>query len=81
MDIIPSIPSKVLTKYTIFANNLLIVGAYYKLPRLYVTENITAEEVMDKLEMFQSIFGKIDKFGWWDLEQIQTGAGTHFTSQ
>ena len=34
---------------------------------------------MDKLNMFQSIFGKIDQFGWWDLERISTDAGTQFT--
>ena len=30
--------------------------------------------------MFQSIFGKIDEFGWWDLERISEDAGTQFTS-
>ena len=30
--------------------------------------------------MFQSGFGKIDQFGWWDLEIILAGAGTQFTS-
>ena len=39
-------------------------------------EKITAEEVMDKLDMFQSIFGKIDKFGWRYLERISADAGT-----
>ena len=34
---------------------------------------------MDKLDMFQSRFGKIDKFGWWYLERISVDAGTHFT--
>ena len=29
--------------------------------------------------MFQSIFGKIDKFGWWYLEIISSDAGTQFT--
>ena len=29
--------------------------------------------------MFQSGFGKIDKFGWWDLERISADAGTQFT--
>ena len=42
-------------------------------------DNITTEEVMDKLDMFQSIFGKIDQFGWWDLEIILADAGTQFT--
>ena len=42
-------------------------------------ENITTAEVMDKLDMFQSIFGKIDQFGWWDLEIISADAGTQFT--
>ena len=42
--------------------------------------NITTEEVMDKLDMFQSRFGKIDQFGWWDLERISSDAGTKFTS-
>ena len=41
---------------------------------------ITTEEVMDKLDMFQSRFGKIDQFGWWDLERIPEDAGTQFTS-
>ena len=43
-------------------------------------ENITIAEVMDKLNMFQSRFGKIDQFGWWYLERISADAGTHFTS-
>ena len=43
-------------------------------------ENITTAEVMEKLEMFQSRFGKIDQFGWWDLERISADAGTQFTS-
>ena len=29
--------------------------------------------------MFQSRFGKIDEFGWWDLERILSDAGTQFT--
>ena len=28
--------------------------------------------------MFQSIFGKIDEFGWWYLERISADAGTQF---
>ena len=42
-------------------------------------ENITTAEVLDKLDMFQSRFGKIDHFGWWDLERISADAGTQFT--
>ena len=34
----------------------------------------------DMLDMFQSRFGKIDKFGLWDLEIISVDAGTQFTS-
>ena len=43
-------------------------------------DKITTKEVMDKLDMFQSRFGKIDQFGWWDLEIISADAGTQFTS-
>ena len=43
-------------------------------------EKITTEEVKDKLDMFQSRFGKIDEFGWWYLERISADAGTQFTS-
>ena len=43
-------------------------------------EKITTEEVMDKLDMFHSRFGKIDQFGWWDLEIISADVGTQFTS-
>ena len=42
-------------------------------------DNITTEEVMDKLDMFQSKSGKIYQFGWWDLERISSDAGTQFT--
>ena len=44
-------------------------------------ENITTEEVMENLGMFQSSYGKVDKFGWWDLDQIKTDAGMQFTSK
>ena len=43
-------------------------------------KNITTAEVMDKLDMFQSRFGKIDQFGWWYLERISADADTQFTS-
>ena len=42
-------------------------------------ENINTEEVMDKLDMFQAIFGNVYKFGWCDMERVQTDAGTPFT--
>ena len=58
----------------------MIVDAYSNIPKLYGMENITTAEVMYKLDMFQSRFGKIDQFGWWDLERISTDAGTQFTS-
>ena len=80
MDIVPSTAPKSLTSDTKFSNFLLIVDAYSKIPKLYGMDNITTEEVMDKLDMFQSRFGKIDEFGWWDLERISADAGTQFTS-
>ena len=43
-------------------------------------KKIKIEEVMEKLDMFQSRFGKIDQFGWWYLERISPYAGTQFTS-
>ena len=48
---------------------------YYKLPIIYGMENITTEEVVDKLDMFQDIFGKVDEFGWWAMEWIQNDDG------
>ena len=30
--------------------------------------------------MFQSRFGKIYQFGWWDLDRISADAGSQFTS-
>ena len=70
MGVIPATSPKSLTNDTNFKNHLLIVDAYYKIPKLYGMENITTEEVLDKLDIFQSRFGKIDQFGWWDLEII-----------
>ena len=69
-----------MTSDTTFSDHLLIVDAYSKIPKLYSMEKITTEEVMDKLDMFQSIFEKIDEFGCWDLERISVDAGTQFTS-
>ena len=70
MDIIPSTAPKSLTSDTIFSNYLLIVDAYSKIPKLYVMEKLSTEEVMDNLDMFQSRFRKIDKFLWCYLEII-----------
>ena len=42
-------------------------------------DKITIEEVMDKLDMLQSRFGRIDEFGCWDLEKHSADAGTQFT--
>ena len=80
MDIVPSTAPKSLTSDTTFSNYLLIFDAYSKIPKLYGMENITTAEVMEKLGIFQSRFGKIDQFGWWGLERISADAGTQFTS-
>ena len=79
MDVILSTVPKSLTNDTNFKNYLLIVDAYSKIPKRYGRENITTPGVLDKLDMFQSRFGKIDQFGWWDLERISADAGTQFT--
>ena len=36
---------------------------------------------MDKLDMFQARFGKVDEFFWWDLKIVSADAGTQFTSR
>ena len=64
------------TKDANFYNYLLIVDAYSNITTIYGIENITTEEVMDKIEMFQKRFGNVDKFGWWDMDRIQTDAVT-----
>ena len=43
-------------------------------------DRIATKEVMDKLDMFQSRFEKIDEFGRWYLEIISGDAGMQFTS-
>ena len=79
MDIIPSTSPKRLTSDTTVSNYLSIVDAYFKNPKLYGTKKITTEEVMDKLDVFQSRFGKIYEFRWWHLESISADSGTKFT--
>ena len=64
MYIIPSTAPKSLTNDTNLKKYLLIVDAYSKIPKLYGMENITTVEVLDKLDMFQSRFGKINQLGW-----------------
>ena len=63
MEIFPSTSPQSLTSDTTFSNYLLLVDAYSKIPKLYGMEKVTTEEVMNKLDMFQSRFGKIDQFG------------------
>ena len=36
---------------------------------------------MDRLDMFQAILGKLDEFGWWYMEIIQTDPVTQCTSK
>ena len=80
MDIIPSTASKSLTSDKTFSKYILTVDAYSKIPKLYGMEKITTEEVMEKLDILQSRYGKIDEFGWWDLEIFSADAGKQFTS-
>ena len=70
MDIIPSTAPKLLTSEDNSSNSILIVDAYSNIPKLYGMDRITTEEVIYKMDMFQSRFGKIYKFGWLDLEII-----------
>ena len=81
MDIIPATAPKCLTSDTTFPKCLLIFDSYSKIPKLYGMDRIIIEEVMDKLDMFQSMFGKIDEFVWWYLERISADAGMQFTSK
>ena len=55
--------TQILTSNTTFPIYILIVYAYSKTPKIYGTDKITTEEIIDKLDMFQSIFEKIDEFG------------------
>ena len=80
MYTIPSTAPIVLRSDTTFSNYNLVVDAYSKIPKIYGMEKITTEEVMNKLDMFQSIFGKIDQFRWWDLERISADEVTQFNS-
>ena len=63
IDIIPDTSKKLLTSETTTSIYILIVDPYSKIPKLYGMERIIIEEVMDKLDMFQYRFGKIDKLG------------------
>ena len=36
---------------------------------------------MENLDIFQARFGKLDEFGFWDLEPIQTNNRMQFTSK
>ena len=67
MVIITSTATKSLTSDTKISNYLFNFDAYYKIPKLYVMDKITTEEVMDNLDIFQSGFRKIDEFRWWYL--------------
>ena len=57
------------------------MDANSNIPKVYGMENITTKEVIDKLHMFQERLVKVDEFGWWDMEIIQTDAGMQLTSK
>ena len=48
--------------------------------KLMIWRNFSTEQVIDNLDMFQARFGKIEKFGWSDLERISADVGSQFTS-
>ena len=52
------------------------MDAYSKIQKLYGMENITTEELMDKLDILQAIFGKTDESGWWYMDTTQTDTDT-----
>ena len=81
VDITSATCYKSLTKYTAFDHYVLIVDTYSNIPTLYGMKNITTEEVVYNLDMFQSRYVKVYEFGWWDMERIQTEAGTQSTSK
>ena len=60
--IIPAAATERLKSKNNFSNYLLIVDTYSKILKNYGMEIITTEEVMDKVDMFQYIFGKVDDF-------------------
>ena len=51
-----------------------------KYQNFYGMEKITTEEFLDRLDMFQFRFGRIDEFGWWYLKRLSADAGTQFNS-
>ena len=58
MDVITATAPKRLTSETTFSSYLFIVDAYSKISKLYGMDRIITEDMMDKSDMFQSIFGK-----------------------
>ena len=76
IDIIPSTAPIFLTSDTTFYNYLLIFDAYSKNPKLYGKKKISTEGVVDKLDIFPYRFGKMDKFGSWDIETISADVGS-----
>ena len=79
--IIPATSSKILTDDTNFDNYLLFVDDYSIIPKLCVMENITTEEFIDRLDIFQEIFVKVHEFGWSYVKIIETDAATQFSSK
>ena len=74
MYLFTSTATKTLTSDTTLSNYILIVDPYSKIPNNYGMQKITTEEVMDKLDVFQSIW-EIDGFVRRDLERSSENAG------
>ena len=51
--------------------NILVVDACSKIPKLYGVEKLLLKKVIDRLDMFQFIFVKIDEFCWCYLKEFQ----------
>ena len=52
-----------------------------KIPKRSGMENITTEEVMNNLDIFQARFLKVNGFVWCYIERIKTYFGAQFTSK
>ena len=55
------------------------MDAYSKIPRYNGMKNITTEEVMYKLDLYKTRFGKVDELIWWDINIIQNDTWKKFT--
>jgi hypothetical protein len=81
VDILPLVSAENLTHKSHFPALLILADAFSRFTRIIGMHNKSSQSVIVALSTFAAEHRLIRGFTFWDIEKIQSDAGTEFTSQ